>query len=766
MGNRHRRTMSPASRNRKVSEKAMTAARTRTLNRVARVLSGELENVGTPVKKVVLCPHGRAATDGSTVWVPAHMNDDARINLMMQEAVLAHEAAGHLRYTDFGAWKRIGDKIKAGEEDRLLHDFVNILEDARVNHLLAQDFAGSGKRLDATHDIFMARHRADWAGKVITDDIAGRAAIIAMMTECINHEPHFFQDSEKVCDYMDEVRSLLAGAVSQPNTSSVVKAAKVILTTFRKHFPQSSSDDDMTGVPQSEDGEGMSMDDMSPEAIERMANEQKKREAKPEEVSRSRFNDLKDEMEKMAKKAKEAKEAAENDDDAENDAGEGAEGDETSEGGQGASEGSEGEEGDESALNGDSADEMGDTAGEGEGEGSDADAEGEGGEGEGDSAGEGDGEGEGGSDDGAPADGEGAPADADGGDSDDEGDHGSDEAGDRTNDNDESDNSKGRGGDDFDIENLFDELQDLMENEVIEAMKNDARDEAEAESSIDADINGTSYQDPEDDHSQINVHHAIDRIRAYERVGLYEDQYNAVVKANKAQITTMQNQMKRLLKDPQGKFQRALKKGRVDSRRLAYSQTSNRVFRKRNEESDARVNVVVLIDASGSMGGHRAQMASEAGVVLTEVMDSVGWNVEVVDFNSSWSDTDIRVRKPMNAPVNQFTKAAIAMPFSGSSNGDGYAVQWCLDRVMTFTGKKIVFVISDGQPSGAHPHNMTEEEHLRHVVGNAPKEVGLFSIGIDGMDTSTYYPHSASCDSSDLAKAVLPVFKQMVRAMR
>ena len=107
---------------RKVMSRARTMARTVALNRVARVLSGELEGVGTPVKRVILDPAGRACTDGETVWIPAHMNDNEAINRMMQEAVLAHEAAGHLRYTDFGAWKVVGDRIKAGTEDRLLHD--------------------------------------------------------------------------------------------------------------------------------------------------------------------------------------------------------------------------------------------------------------------------------------------------------------------------------------------------------------------------------------------------------------------------------------------------------------------------------------------------------------------------------------------------------------------------------------------------------------------------------------------------------------------
>jgi len=175
---------------------------------------------------------------------------------------------------------------------------------------------------------------------------------------------------------------------------------------------------------------------------------------------------------------------------------------------------------------------------------------------------------------------------------------------------------------------------------------------------------------------------------------------------------------------------------------------------------------MVLIDASGSMGRHRSNSASEAATVLAEAMNKLKWNCEVADFNSGSYDTAIRVRKAMKAPLNQLTKAAIRMPFVGSCNGDGYAVEWALERLQQFEGHKMLFVISDGQPSGPAPMNMDEDQHLIHVVSNAPKNIGLFSIGIDGMDTSAYYPHSVSCNASGLAQAVIPVLRTMVRSIK
>lgn len=728
---------------RKVMSRANTMARTVALNRVARVLSGELENVGTPVKRVIVCPQNRACTDGETVWIPETMNENQAINRMMQEAVLAHEAAGHLRYTDFGAWKVIGDKIKAGTEDRLLHDIVNILEDARVNHLLAQDFAGSGKRLDATQAMFMDKHKEQWAAMPTEAIVPAKAAIIAMMTEAIAHEPHFFPHVEEVVEFMDEVRDQMVKAISQPNTKTVVKSARMVLKAYRARWNESASDDN-TGVPSSEEGEGMMLDDMSPEQIERMANEQKKREAKVEEVARSRFDELKKKMDEVKKEAKKQSEDA-------------SKGEESSDAPQGGEESEDAPEGEGNESNGEGDQEGGD-AGDSEsseGESSEGGSPTEG-EGEGDSQGEGEGDSAGESSDGESSDGAG----------DEEG-EGESDAGNNTS---GESGSKGKVAGDF--EELFSELEALIEAEELEALKIEKNDEKMVSDATSDDIGGEEYSGMVDGVNhydcKVDVSHTTQEMldRYPEKIEEFAHQYSATAKANNTEITTLVNEMKRLLKDPAGKFQRSLKKGKVDARRLAYSTGSDRVFKKRNEESVAKVNVVVMIDASGSMGRHRSNSASEAATVLAEAMNKLKWNCEVVDFNSGSYDTAIRVRKSMKAPLNQLTKAAIRMPFVGSCNGDGYAVEWALNRLQQFDGHRMLFVISDGQPSGPAPKNMDEDQHLIHVVSNAPKNIGLFSIGIDGMDTSEYYPHSVSCNASGLAKAVIPVLRTMVRQIK
>ena len=726
-------------------------SRVRTLNRVATVMSGELINVGTPVKKVIVDPRGRAATDGETVWIPLKVHEDERVNRMAQEAILAHEVAGHLRYTDFGAWKKIGDEIKRGNADRMLHDFTNILEDARVNHLLSQDFGGSGKRLLATQRIFMQRHRDSWAGKTVDEINPRQAAIIAMMTEAIAHEPHFFEHVPEVVAYMDEVRTICATAISQPNTAQVIKQAKRMLKVYRTHFPEDASDDqDTFGMPNGADADGIMTDDMSPEEIEKMAQKQASKNAKPEEVSRQRFQDLKKKIEELKEAAEKAAKAQE-------------ESDATPEAGD-ANEGSEGEGEGDSEESGAGADE---SEGEGEGAGADDSGDDAGDGSEGDSEGEGDsgasGEGEGeGEADSASETGESTEGTT------------SDDLGEFDSDSDDMNAGGAKGADlsDIDMDEMWAELQAEMDAERQDAfdMQKDFSDEVDASQdsndNIDAEFD-TSLEGDDSGH-QCHITHTTQEF--IDRGDIDTDSlaqgFLDIVAENKSSITTMVNEMKRLLKGDNNKHVRGLKRGMLDSKRIAFHKTNDRLFMRKNEPKRAEANVMILIDSSGSMGGSRAESAARAAVVFAEVMDKLGWGCEVVDFASS-RHTAIRVRKQMQAPLNNITRAAIRQPTAGGCNGDGYAVEWCLDRLSKFSGNRMLFVLSDGQPSGPAPSHMDNDTHLKFVVDNAPKDIGLFSIGIDGMNTGEYYANAViNRNNADLVKDCMPVIRKMVRTVK
>jgi len=651
-------------------------------------MSGELEEIGAKVERVILNRQGKASTDGKNVYIPENYDTgDEALELMMQEAVLAHEAAGHMRYTDFGSWHKLSETVKSGDDDQLIHDFVNILEDARVNHLLSQDFPGSGKRLHVSQQVFMQRHKDHWAKADSADEsLDPKAAIVAMMTEAIIHEPHFNTDRETVCTFMDEVRPLLNNAIAQPDTPAVIKQARRLVEVFRTYWPAF----DEYGEPQGGSGEGIILDDMTPEQVKRMKEAQERGDVKVVKVSKARFNDM-----KKAKKPEAAEDTPE--------------GEESSAGGDEGDNPSEGDTGDESGDSGD------------------------------------------------------ACADAD---ADDQADL--DEAGDARGAREQEFGIDYNQNEDGDIDRLFAELTEALESESDQAadMEHDFNEEA-----------GDSRQDIDGGiikRHEIRITHGTDDLvrRGVSAVDSWAAEYDSTIKQHNTQIKTMKNELRRIIKGRDSRFTDGLKKGDLDDRRLWQHRTNDRLFRKKDQPKKAEANVLILVDASGSMGaGTRASSASECAAVVTEVMDSLGFGCEVVDFNSDGASasgyTSMRVRKGMNAPLNRITKAAIRAPFVGSQNSDGYAVQWCLDRLKGMKGNRMLFVISDGQPAGPYDKDYRNgEAHLKAVVANAPKDIGLFSIGIDGMDTSRFYPNGATCNAHELTAKAMPIIRRMVRKVR
>lgn len=694
------------------------------MSNLARILSGELEGKGRAVKRLEITPESPCATDGETVFLSYPIFPsvtDARMNIICTEAVLAHEAAGHLRYTNFNAWKRVTDGIKKGFEDKLLHDFVNIFEDARVNYLLGQDFGGSKKRLDFAQKMIMDSHKAIVISKGVTDPEAPKMGVLAIATEAIMGTGHFF-DNDLIINMMNEARPLFATAISGRDTSEVIKGARAVLAVYRTHFPEDECAGSEYGASKESCAEGIFADDMSQESIEEAANAQKREKKSAEKVDRKRFDDV---------------DVPSGDNTAECE-GEGE--------GEGDSEGKGEGEGEEGALDGESGE------GEGDSEGGDS------GEGKGDGEGEGEGEGE-------ATDSEGAGKMCEG--------EGEGESGDMSGDNDFG--GLIVGGDGIsDSETDFTGI-DHAENMLAEAgaILDDMDDmefdrDGELITSITYDT-GEQWSD--------RGHTVIVGKNPQWREGWISsvEEYNQVAGQNRGGINRLAQSIKNLVKGADSRFSTHHKRGKLDTRRLYAHTSSDRLFKKDKVRQVFNLNCLILIDASGSMNGTRASNAAKAAVTLAEAMEKVGAKYEIVDFNSSngavagfeCGATYINVRKDFNEALSTTTKQQIVTPYAGSQNSDGWAVKWSIERVksydLTSGAQNMVFIISDGAPCGPSPNGMTANTHLLNVLKDAEKDdTILFSVGIDGMDTGRYYANHGYAtvrDSSTLAQDIVVPLK-------
>tara|TARA_A200000159_G_scaffold164832_1_gene196631 strand:- start:99 stop:2339 length:2241 start_codon:yes stop_codon:yes gene_type:complete len=713
------------------------------MTKLGRVLSGEYEGKGRAIKKIEIGASSPCATDGETVWLTYPINPqvtDPRLNLIMTEAVLAHEAAGHLRYTNFNAWKRVTDAIKRGAEDRLMHDFTNIIEDARVNYLLGQDFGGSKKRLDFAQDFMMEQHKAMVAGRELKDEEVPRMAVLAIATEVILGVGHFF-DNDKIINMMNDIRPEIKGALASVDTSEAVKGARTLLAIYRTHFPEEECDGDEYGASKTPEAEGIFADDMDMDYITEAANTQKRNKQEAEKVERKRF-----------KKVDEVIPDSDN-------AGEGA----------GNGDGEEGEgEGDGQSAGGDGADGAdGDEAGDGDGAGD--------GEGDGDSeGGEGDGAGNGADGD----DGEegimGTSIVAGEAENDDAGTHG----GKTQLDDNHTDGllSGGTGsseamfGTDF-AENLLAEAGDMLDD--FEDMKFDEDGEEIVNEFAYADTYGLT-----DDSGHAIITQVNEQWRRGNMVSI--EKYKQIASANRAGIKRLGRQIERIIKGADSRFSTHHKKGKLDDNRLWAVRSSERLFQKPKTHEAFNLRCVVLIDASGSMGGNRSVMAAQAAVTLCEALEQVKADYEVVDFNSSNGGVEgypngatyINVRKGAQTALTTQVKRQVATPFAGSQNSDGYAVKWAARRTKQFGkdgAKRLVFIISDGAPAGPAPEGMGAGDHLKMVLRDLEDDdVLLFSVGICGMNTSRWYGnhgHASVGDVNTLASDIITPFKVAMKRL-
>ena len=689
------------------------------LTRLTRTLGGRYDIT------VRINDQGMAATDGNTVWLPRRINPDPAANLICQEAIAAHEAAGHLRYTCFKSWKAVSDDIQAGKEEKTLHHMTNILEDARVNHLLSQDYAGSGKHIDFTHDLLYPKYLEQLNNPEVNERVK---AMSALAVECIAHKAAP-TDSEKVKAFMDDVRPLLHGAISQPNTKAIIEEARILLAKFREYFPADGSSE-MAEDMFPEEFDGM-LDDHSPEQLENMRRMQTRVKV-DRKVKKDRFSDMKETTQEEAEAAQKAQEEGDSCD------GEGQDGE-----GEGTSKEGEGKPGD------------GDSQGKGNGKGDGEEIEPEDYE---DRTGEGQeydevGEVVGGIDE-SSKDKKKAPSEG-------------------------SMNQQSSGATE-EYWDILAEADDIIKDMDIDAINLEERYKGEVEAA-DGGLEITSMGGELDKWGhEIKIGGTPSTIVRVSNMHDSVQRYNRTVNRYETTIRTLVAEIKKRLSGKESDYLRMQRRGKVDSRSVWNAEASDRIFRKRIRIKRPEAAGILLIDASGSMGGggqtyNRAYYASEAAIVMSEVMARCGFHYEVVDFNSSSGGrngegyTNMNVRKPLSGKPNEIAKAAISTDHVGYGNSDGHALQWCIDRLRTVEAdSKFVFVISDGAPAGPSPSGMNAWQHLTEVVNACPSDISLCSVGIDGCQTKTWYGERAAdiTRASELGEVVVPVLRKTLRGIK
>jgi len=469
------------------------------------------------------------------------------------------------------------------------------------------------------------------------------------------------------------------------------------------------------------------------------------------------------------------------------------EGEEEGSAGEGDEEG--GEEGEEESEENGTGDEMEEGEGDGSGTGAgDEEGEEEDGEGAADSDGTDDGEDLGASD---GEDGTSEPGTPDAGEGEENGSEDgadSDEGAD-TDDTTGSDGADASGKESKRNQNLDDEddggeFSDLSDEELEEAA--DLADEVAKDAATD------DLMDELKDEINKKAKSAHERTGRYAATtqALKEDEwfaphkdeaaYEAAKKTVAPQIKGMKSKLINLIRSQaEDTMVGDREEGDLDDDALHTVRTGNRrVYTQLVNGTPLDTAVSILIDQSGSMGGSRIKCAREMAVALGETFNALGVPFEIIGFENRYlkhgrsitqgeaTNPSLRKKRYNFRTFKTFdesyrrVKARLGNCHAHGDNADGEAVLETAKRLIVRPeSRKLLFVLSDGQPACAGTSRHVLANHLKEVIEKVTASgIEVIGIGCEYEGVKEYYneEHGASHTVVyDVQKLAVKVYKIM-----
>ena len=235
------------------------------------------------------------------------------------------------------------------------------------------------------------------------------------------------------------------------------------------------------------------------------------------------------------------------------------------------------------------------------------------------------------------------------------------------------------------------------------------------------------------------------------------------------------------------RYQPGLRTGKLHSANIARLRVGDgRVFRKKISHKESKdVSVSLVIDCSGSMSCGEIDIAMTAALAMGSVLDRLSINCEISGFTTKNFPTRSAQRsaedefsggkvsydrlgpisnsifKKFEETMSVTAKKRMADVLCGSfdmnCNVDGESVQIAATRLLgQRTSRRVMIVLSDGQPSGTWG-GKNESEHLKYVVDKCTKSgIEMIGIGIVSSAVEEYYPKNVVMRNiSDLPKGVM-----------
>jgi cobalamin biosynthesis protein CobT len=228
-------------------------------------------------------------------------------------------------------------------------------------------------------------------------------------------------------------------------------------------------------------------------------------------------------------------------------------------------------------------------------------------------------------------------------------------------------------------------------------------------------------------------------------------------------------------------FERYKDRGRLDQRRLHVlgMGTTADVFMRRIEQPEMDTAISLLIDASASMEcGNKIRLAAQVAYLLSSTLETLNIPNEVLSFTArtrygirpSGYDRTIPlehyIHKSFTSRLNHCMEAMNRIGSFMCENTDGESVLWAAARLATRKEKRrILFVLSDGNPQNGDTDSDKLDAHLKEVVKMVSKHgIECVGIGILTDCVKEYYPHNVVVNNiNDL---VSTAYGEIVKAIR
>jgi len=214
--------------------------------------------------------------------------------------------------------------------------------------------------------------------------------------------------------------------------------------------------------------------------------------------------------------------------------------------------------------------------------------------------------------------------------------------------------------------------------------------------------------------------------------------------------------------------------GRLDSRNVWRYDAQNKVdiFRERKNPSPTKLNVFLLVDASGSMSGASACNAQDVSATLVDAFKHIPTvRMHVWQHWAESSGAVLLRRYEPGMTLEGLTK----MPETAGGNADNFALRAMGNRAVELQRpdtQSVIIVISDGRPSvhGQQARVHDPVAHAQHTVRELKrKRVSVLSVAIaplGGINVQMYGEKNVipfTGNWSELAQSFAATFGRFLR---